>query len=340
MSGSRRAKAPAVPPNPAPEAGTPPRAGASATTPPAREVPMPVKVAFVALSLLWGSTYLFIKIGLDSWPPVLLASFRNLLACVAVALVLVAGALVWKQSRPLPAERKAWVPPAVFAFLQGTAFALIFWAEKYISSGQTALLIATNPIFTLPLTRFWLKERLRSQHYLAVLLGVIGVALAANVREGAGFEGDYSDKLTAQVAVLGAALCYAVSLIYSRKYMRGDKYVNTAIHLGTSGLYLLLLSLLLDPSDAAVDWSWEGVGALLYLAIPGSAIAYWLLFYLIENLGPVEVSYVTLVNPIVAVILGIIFLSEPLTFGIVLGTVAVVAGIYLVNRPAERPATT
>lgn len=331
MSGPRRTKAPAVPPNPAPRAATPP-GGAAAQE---RVVPLPVKVAFVALCFLWGSTYLFIKIGLDSWPPVLLASVRNLLACLAVAMVLVAGALLKRQSRALPADRKGWVPPAVFALLQGTAFALIFWAEKYISSGQTALLIATNPIFTLPLTRFWLKERLRTQHYLAVLLGVIGVAFAANVREGSGFEGDFSDKVTAQAAVLVAALCYAVSLIYSRKYMKGDKYVNTAIHLGTSGLYLLLLSLLLDPSDGGVTWTWDGVGALLYLAIPGSAVAYWLLFYLIENLGPVEVSYVTLVNPIVAVILGIIFLSEPFTAGILLGTVAVAAGIYLVNRPAQ-----
>lgn len=334
MSGPRRTKAPAVPPNPAPRAATPP-GGAAVQQ---RAVSTPTKVAFVALCLLWGSTYLFIKIGLDSWPPVLLASFRNLLACLSVGAVLVAGAVFWRQRRALPADLNGWVPPAVFALLQGTAFALIFWAEKYISSGQTALLIATNPIFTLPLTRFWLKEQLRTQHYLAVLLGVVGVAVASNVREGSGFEGDYSDKVTAQAAVLGAALCYAVSLIYSRKYMKGDRYVNTAIHLGTSGVYLLLLSLLLDPSDSTVDWSWEGVGSLLYLAIPGSAIAYWLLFYLIENLGPVEVSYVTLVNPIVAVLLGIVFLSEPFTFGIVIGTAAVVAGIYLVNRPQAKPA--
>ena len=77
--------------------------------------------------------------------------------------------------------------------------------------------------------------------------------------------------------------------------------------------------------------------SLLYLALPGSALAYWLLFYLIENLDPVQVSYVTLVNPVVAVILGIVFLSEPFTWMIALGTAAVVVGAYHVHRPLRFP---
>ena len=121
--------------------------------------------AFVALCFLWGSTYLFIKIGIDYWPPVLLAGARNLLAFAAVVLVLVGAAVLWRRPRELPGPR-GWVPLAVFALLQGTAFALIFWAERYITSGQTAVLIATNPLFTLPLTHFWLKERVSGRQYL------------------------------------------------------------------------------------------------------------------------------------------------------------------------------
>jgi drug/metabolite transporter (DMT)-like permease len=120
--------------------------------------------------------------------------------------------------------------------------------------------------------------------------------------------------------------------------MKGDKYVNTAIHLGTSGLYMLLLSLLLEPSGSArVEATAMSLVALLYLALIGSALAYWLLFYLIENLGPVEVSYNTLVSPVVAVLLGVVVLGEPLTVTTVLGTVALAAGIWYVVRPQPQP---
>jgi drug/metabolite transporter (DMT)-like permease len=295
-----------------------------------RKVTVATGVAFAALCLIWGSTYLFIKIGVDYWPPVLLAATRNLLACLAVVLVLTAAAAFWRHRAPLP-ERRGWLPPAIFALFQGTAFALIFWAEQYITSGQTAVLIAANPIITLPLARFWLKEPLQRQHYLAVALGVLGVVLVATTREGSGFEGSSGLRLLAQLGVLLAAFCYAFSLLYSRKYMRGDKYVNTAVHLGTSGLYLLLLSLLLDPSGGSrIDLDARGIVALLYLALLGSALAYWLLFYLIENLGPVEVSYNTLVSPVVAVLLGVAVLGEQLTPMILLGTVAVAGGVYFV----------
>ena len=298
-----------------------------------RKVTVATGTAFAALSLIWGSTYLFIKIGVAYWPPLLLAATRNLLAGAAVVLVLAAAALFWRHAAPLPA-RRGWLPPAVFAIFQGTAFALIFWAEQYITSGQTAVLIAANPIVTLPLARFWLKEPLRQQHYVAVALGVLGVALVTTTREGSGFEGSAGLRLLAQLGVLLAAFCYAFSLLYSRKYMRGDKYVNTGIHLGTSGLYLLLLSLLLDPSGGGrVELDARGIVALLYLALLGSALAYWLLFYLIENLGPVEVSYNTLVSPVVAVLLGVAVLDEPLTPMTVLGTATVAAGVYFVVRP-------
>lgn len=299
----------------------------------ARRLTPATGIAFAALCLIWGSTYLFIKIGVEFWPPVLMAAARNLLATVAVVLVLVAAALVWHRPRALPA-RRAWLPPVVFALFQGTAFALIFWAEQYITSGQTAVLIAANPIITLPLARFWLGEPLQRRHLAAVALGVVGVALVTLTREGEGFTGSTGLRLLAQGAVLLAAFCYAFSLLYSRKYMSGDKYVNTAINLGASGLYLLVLSLAVEPGGSGrVELTGRSVLALLYLALLGSALAYWLLFYLIENLGPVEVSYNTLVSPVVAVLLGVLVLDEPVTGMIVLGTVAVAAGIYLVVRP-------
>ncbi len=311
-------------------------ATAAPPEPDERRLSPPVVTAFLALCFLWGSTYLFIKIGVDHRPAVLLASLRNLIAWAAVVLVLLSVAAIWRRPRPVHGIR-GWWPAAGFGLMQGTGFALIFWGERYITSGQTAVLIAFNPIFTLPLAHFWLKERIQRHHYVAVVLGVAGLALVAGVRHGEGFEGSVTMRILAQVAVLGAALSYAVSLLFSRRYMHGDRYVNTAINLGASGVYLLLLSLVFDRGDRHVDFGWTGMLSLLYLALPGSALAYWILFYLIENLDPVQVSYVTLVNPVVAVILGIVFLDEPFTWMIALGTAAVVLGAYHVNRPLRLP---
>ena len=309
---------------------------AAAEAPAEQRLSPPVAAAFLALCFLWGSTYLFIKIGVDHWPPVLLASLRNLIAWTAVVLVLLSVAVIWRRPRPVHGIR-GWWPAAGFGLMQGTGFALIFWGERYITSGQTAVLIAFNPIFTLPLARWWIKEPIKRHHYVAVLFGVAGVALVAGVHHGSGFEGSVTMRIVAQVAVLGAALCYAVSLLFSRKYMHGDRYVNTAINLGASGFYLLLLSVLIDRGGQGVDFGWTGMLSLLYLALPGSALAYYLLFYLIENLDPVQVSYVTLVNPVVAVVLGIVFLSEPFPWMIGLGTAAVVLGTYHVHRPLRLP---
>lgn len=116
----------------------------------------------------------------------------------------------------------------------------------------------------------------------------------------------------------------------------GDIYWNTAIHLGASGFYLLCLSLFWEHPVHLPSVEMAGWWALMYLAIPGSALAYWLMFYLIKQLDSVTVSYVTLINPIVAVILGVLVLNEPLTGSIILGTLLVTAGAWLVSRPKAR----
>lgn len=286
----------------------------------------PVLAAFATLSFVWGSTYLFIKIGLQYWPPFLLAAGRNLLA--ALALLGVMGAL----GRRLPRTWRELWPPLAFGLINGTAFALIFWGQRYIPTSQTAVLVATVPFFTLLLARWWLGEPFTLQKLVAVGLGLAGVVLATGTREGAGFSGSGTQRLLGQMAMLGAAGCYAVSYVFSKKYFRGDTYSNTAGHLAASGLYLLTLSLLLDAPAGSGLTAPAALGALLYLALPGSALAYWCMFYLMENLTPLQATYPTLINPLVAVFLGVLFLGETVTAGALAGTLLVLAGAWLVNR--------
>ncbi|WP_324718023.1 EamA family transporter [Carboxydochorda subterranea] len=288
-------------------------------------------VAFAALSFIWGSTYLFIKVGVEHWPPFMLAGLRNLTACLALLAVMAA------LRRRLPRAWREWWPPLVFAALNGAAFALIFWGERFIPSGQAAVLVATMPLFTLPLARLWSREPVRLAQMAAVVVGFAGVLMASGVREGTGFAGSAQMRMLAQAGMLAAAFCYAASYVFSKRFFRADTYTNTAIHLGASGLYLLALSLAAREVPDARALTWPALGSLGYLALVGSALAYWLMFYLIDRLGSVQASYVTLINPVVAVALGVLLLGEPLTWGMAAGTVAVVAGAWLVHRrPAGR----
>lgn len=286
--------------------------------------------AFAALSFIWGSTYLFIKIGLQFWPSFLFAATRNLVACVALLAVMTA------LRRQLPRTWQEWWPPLVFGVLNGTSFALIFWGERYIPSGQTAVLVATMPFFTLPLARLWSREPIAPRHYAAVGLGFLGMLLAIGVREGAGFAGQLGMRLVAQFGMLGAALAYAASYVFSKRYFRADTYSNAAIHLGASGVYLLVLAAAAGHAPGPAVLTWLALGSLAYLALVGSALAYWLMFFLIQRLGSVQASYVTLINPVVAVVLGAAVLGEPLTWHLAAGTAAVVAGAWLVNLSPDQ----
>ncbi|MBA4495077.1 DMT family transporter [Paenactinomyces guangxiensis] len=287
-----------------------------------------VAVSFIAMCFIWGSTYLFIKIGLQVWPPFLLAALRNLVACFAI------GLLMLTIRRTLPRSWVEWRNLILFAIFNGSAFALIFWGERYLPSGQTAVLVATVPLFSLLLARWWTREKVTAVQYAAVVIGFIGVVLTSLQREGNGFSGNDEMRLLALLAMIAAAFCYALSYSFSKRYIRGDTYANTTIHLGVSGLYLLGLSLAMDPPvSIGSAMSWSGLGTLMYLALIGSALAYWLTFFLIERLHSVTYSFIMLVNPVVAVILGMIFLDESITLTTLLGIIAVIFGAWLVNRP-------
>jgi drug/metabolite transporter (DMT)-like permease len=287
-----------------------------------------VGAGFSGLCFIWGSSYLFIKIGIELWPPFLLATLRNLVACFAMAILMVFF------RKPLPRCWREWRSLILFAFINGSGFALIFWGEQYIPSGQTAVLVATFPFFTLLLAHWWTREGVHWRQYLAVVIGFAGVVLTFMQREGVGFSGQDQMRLVAQLAVIGAAFCYALSYAFSKRYISGDVYTNTAIHLGVSGLYMLVLSFVMDPPVLwAKALSWEGLSILLYLALIGSALAYGLAFFLIERLHSVTHSYIMLINPIVAVLLGFFFLGESITFITALGIIVVIFGAWLGNRP-------
>ena len=285
-----------------------------------------VAAGFVYQSFMWGSTYLFIKVLTRSWPPILAAGVRNSIALLVMLLI------IWALRRPLPRTWRDLWPPLVFGIINGTSFALAFSAQPYIPSGQAAVLVATMPVFTLFIARWWLGESLAWHKALGVALGLAGVLLATTSREGVGFGGTDGQRLLGQLAMLAAACCYAISYAVGKKYFRFDSYGLTAGHLFSSSIYLLGLSLLFDGPGGPGMFEWPAIGALLYLAIPGSALAYACMFFLVQNLSATQAAYVSIINPVVAVILGALVLGETFTLPMAAGTALVLAGSWLIGR--------
>lgn len=285
-----------------------------------------VLAAFSFVAFIWGTTYLMLKIGVEYWPPLLLTAWRNLIAGVALVLTLLA------LRRPIVLTWERLWPPMVFSLSHGLAMGLITWGSLYIPSSQVALLAATMPFFTLFIARWWLGDRLTWGKLLAVGLGFAGVAMATSTRHGAGFAGSDAERLLAQIGVAGAGLFYAAAYIFGKRYFRGDTLHNTAMYLLSSGLYIQLLSLLLDPPAGPRLFDPVAIGVLLYVSLLGSALAFWCIFYVMANASPLQTSYVTLINPVVALLLGIVLMGEGYTAISLGGAGLVVAGAWLVNR--------
>jgi drug/metabolite transporter (DMT)-like permease len=282
------------------------------------------------LAALWGASFLLIKIGVAEMAPETLVAARLVVAALVLLGVLYAG------GQRLPAAPRVWADMFLLGAIGLVApYLLITWAEQSIPSGMAAILNATTPLFAVLLTYVWTREdQLGGLRAVGVLVGFVGVVVAVgvgNLRDGAGAS------LWAQLAVLLAALCYAVTGIYARRAFRGVSPLVPATGQLVAGAALITpVALLLHgvpsplPSPAAL-------GAVLALAVFGTAIAYVLLYWLMERIGPTRTSMVTYLLPPFALVYGALFLREQITAGALLGLGLVVLGILLANGVLRLP---
>lgn len=291
---------------------------------------MKAKVIWLILCGIWGSTWLFIKLGLADLPPFTFAGIRFVIACTILFL--------WIRIRrlPLPKKRADWILLAItgiFAF--GLNYGLLFWGEQYISSGLAALLQATIPAFGLVFAHFHLPgERLTWAKIGGVVLGVCGVGVV----------------FSNQLAVAGPqALAGCVALILSSIFVsysnvlvkaRGTKMDPAILAAGQMffGMLLLLsVGIPLEGNPMRFHWTPMALIALLYLAVVGSVIAFLLYYWLVVNFDVTKSMLIALVTPVVAVILGMIVLDEEIGWRTLIGGAMIMAGIsFIVLRKAKK----
>jgi drug/metabolite transporter (DMT)-like permease len=283
------------------------------------------------LVLIWSSTWVAIKIGLEDCPPLLGAGVRFVLA----GLVLLAIAAA--QRRPL---RTDWVLAAVLALAPfAFAYGLVYWGEQYVPSGLAAVLFGILPLYTALLGTVLLPdEPLRAPLLIGVLIGIGGLSLAflESVELGSAEKAALGASALA-LAPLGAALG---SISQKRRAGQLDAVVLNGWAMLVGGLLLLPLSVLTEDWGDFV-WSAESVGSIAYLALFGSALAFVTLTVLLRQLSALGISFLAMLLPFGALLFGAALYDESITARAVAGAVLVATGLGIAQwsrRSRAQPA--
>ncbi len=284
---------------------------------------MKARLVWLILCVIWGSTWLFIKLGLADLPPITFAGIRFVIACAILF------GLIRIRRIPLPRARNDWVLLAISGILAfGFNYGLVFWGEQYITSGLAALLQATLPAFGLVFAHFHLPaERLSWTKIFGVVLGVFGVGVVfSNQLTVAG-----TRALAGCVALILSAMFAAYSNVLVKAY---GKHLNPAV-LSAGQMFFGLLLLLavgipLEGNPFQLRWTPIAVIAMLYLAVVGSVIAFLLYYWLVQNMDVTKSMMIALVTPVVAVILGMIVLDEEFGWRTLAGGAMIMLGIGLI----------
>ena len=280
------------------------------------------------LTLIWGTTWAAIRVGLGGVPPFTGVALRFAIAGAALLLV------AWGVRAPLgrsAVERRLWVVNALCTFCG--SYGVVYWAEQWVPSGLAAVLFAVFPLLVAVMAHFAVPgERLTPARLVGVAVGFVGIAVL--------FSGDFEplggrQAMVAAVVLLLAPLVSAVAQIAIKRWGAG-------IHpLSLTAVPMLLTGGIMGALAAAVErgrpvtFDGPSVAALLYLALVGSAVAFSLYFWLLQHLPATHVALVAYTAPVLAVVIGAVALDEPITPRMLAGGALVVAGVALALRAAH-----
>jgi drug/metabolite transporter (DMT)-like permease len=290
---------------------------------------MRARVVFLLLCCIWGSTWLFIKLGLRDLPPMNFAAVRFVLASAVLF------GVVFARRIRLPRAARDWALIAATGVLAFTLnYGLLFWGEQHVSSGLAALLQATIPVFGMLIAHAYLPgERLTTIKMAGALLGVAGVGLIFSNQMRAGG----AMAAWGSAAIVAGAVCVAYANVLVKA--RGGKFDPAVLAAGQMlcGLVpLLVFGLAFEGNPFKFRWTALAVGSLLYLTLVGSVAAFLLYYWLVRKIDVTKTMLIPLVTPLAAVVLGMLVLGESLSWRTLAGGALIMSGIGLVVLRGRR----
>lgn len=290
------------------------------TTPP--RMTGPDWLCLLTLSVLWGGSFFFAKLAVAAVPPLTLVAARVALAALALL------AVARLTGLRLPSDIRTWLAFAGMGILNNLIpFGLIFYGQIAIGAGLAAVINGMTPFWTALIARAAGAEPLSAGKLAGIAVGFGGLA----VMVGPAAAGGLDAALLAQLAVVGATVSYGCAGVFGRRFKPLPPLVTATGQLSASSLLVLPLALLVDRPWTLAAPGAEVVGAVLALALASTALAYILFFRILASAGATNVSLVTLLVPVSAMLLGALVLGEAVTGRQLLGLALIAAGLAFID---------
>jgi len=281
-------------------------------------------VAFFAIYVIWGSTYLLNKIAVSELPPFMLASLRFIIAGMLIFII----AKILKINISITAAQLKNTIIAGFLFLT-FGNGVVVWALKFVDSGFAALEISAQPLVVLILMRLLQGKKISLMSYIGVALGFIGIFLLVSQKQIINKDGQVLGMIMIFICMLSWA--YA-SLFVGKADLPKNYFVNTGYQMLAGGIMLAMASVGFGETwSSPTTWSTPVLWAMLLLIIFGSIIAFTAFNYLLKEVSPEKVATSTYVNPVIALFLGWWVLHENLTTQSIIAAVVLLTGVYFIN---------
>jgi drug/metabolite transporter (DMT)-like permease len=280
-------------------------------------------LVWTVLSVVWGLTWLAVRIGLNDIPPITFAAIRFLLAAAVL------GTVIAVRRIELPHNsRDLRLLTATGILTIGIAYSAQFWGQQYVSSGLTAVMFSTVPLFALLFAHVGLPgEPMTKAKFAGVTLGLVGVVVI------------FSDQLKSEGPLvvwgcvgflIGSASMALAQVLIKARARHIDPLLIACYQMVVGGSTLLVIGILADGGPLRVSWTPSAVVSLAYLSLAGSALGFFLLYWLLRHMQVTKVTSMALVHPLVAVVAGSVVLGETLSWRIGLGAVAILAGLAMI----------
>ena len=272
-------------------------------------------LSLITLYLIWGSTYLAIRIALEGFAPFIMAGTRFLLAG--------GGLYLFLRLRSIPSPSlKEWIGGTLIgALLLLGGNGGVVYAEQWVSSGLAALGVAAVPLWTVLFSGIWKRWPNRLE-LAGIAVGITGVVIL-------NMEGEMRASPAGAIALLAASACWAFGSAWSRHLTMPKGFMSVAVQMISGGVLLIAASLITGES-ANSSLSLRATAALIYLMLFGSLIAFTAYIYLLKNVRPALATSYAYVNPVIAVILGALFAGERITTSGLTSMTIIITGVVLV----------
>lgn len=278
-------------------------------------------IIWLFLCVIWGTTWIFIKWGLTDLPPISFAAMRFTVSCFLML------PIIFWQKIGIPKEKSVRGTIILTGVLQFFFnYGLLFWGEQYITSGLAAVLQATIPAFGLILAWFYIGEEITGLKILSIVLGILGVAVISF--EQLSLNGVFA--LFGSLAVVVGAFGAAFASVLTKAKLQGLNPAGAVfwqMMVGQIPLWVIGLSFEGDPTK--FNWTWPAVYSVLYLAVVGSIIAFWLYYWLLSKIDVTKAMMIAFVTPLVAVFVGSFF-GEKLEVQAILGGTLILTSLLII----------